>query len=71
MTVELEGGPAYRVVVNDEGQHAIWWADRDLPDGWAAVGAPDTRDACLARIAEIWTDITPLSVRKRLDRESA
>lgn len=70
MTDELDGGPAYRVVVNDEGQHAIWWADRSMPDGWTATGDVGSRDACLARISEVWTDITPLSVRRRLDRET-
>ncbi|GLZ29106.1 MbtH protein [Lentzea sp. NBRC 105346] len=55
----------YLVVVNDEGQHAIWWADRALPEGWRATGFEGAREDCLAHIAEVWTDITPLSVRRR------
>ena len=55
----------YLVVVNDEGQHAIWWADRTLPKGWRATGFEGAREDCLAHIAEVWTDITPLSVRRR------
>ena len=55
----------YLVVVNDEGQHAIWWADRVLPEGWRTTGFDGSREDCLAHIAEVWTDITPLSVRRR------
>jgi MbtH protein len=53
----------YRVVVNDEEQHSIWPADRALPLGWTAEGTVGTREECLADIDEVWTDITPRSVR--------
>jgi MbtH protein len=56
---------AYRVVLNDEEQYSIWWAGRDLPAGWRAEGTEGTREECLTRIAEVWTDMRPLSVRER------
>ena len=61
-----EGDPGHVVVVNDEGQHSLWWADRELPAGWRATGDHGTRAQCLARIAEIWTDLRPLSLQRRL-----
>jgi MbtH protein len=57
---------AYDVVVNDEEQYSIWPAGRELPEGWRTVGVSGRKDECLAHIREVWTDITPLSVRRRL-----
>lgn len=54
----------FLVVVNHEGQYSVWWADRNLPDGWQATGASGTREKCLAHIAEVWTDMRPLSLRR-------
>ncbi|WP_419995128.1 MbtH family protein [Streptomyces boninensis] len=54
------------VVLNDEEQYSIWWADRELPGGWHAEGTEGTRDECLARIDEVWTDLRPLSLRRRM-----
>jgi MbtH protein len=62
MSTEIE----YQVVVNDEEQYSIWFTDRELPAGWHAVGVSGSKDQCLAHIREVWTDITPLSVRRRL-----
>jgi MbtH protein len=56
----------YQVVVNDEEQYSVWLCDRELPAGWRAVGVTGSKDECLAHIREVWTDITPLSVRRRL-----
>ncbi|MEU6862125.1 MbtH family NRPS accessory protein [Streptomyces sp. NPDC046876] len=56
----------YRVVLNDEEQYSIWWADRDLPAGWHAEGTEGTREECLARITEVWTDLRPASLRRRM-----
>ncbi|MET7530844.1 MbtH family protein [Streptomyces goshikiensis] len=53
----------YRVVGNDEEQYSIWPADRPLPAGWHARGKSGTKDECLSRIAEVWTDMRPLSLR--------
>ncbi|MGW1191482.1 MbtH family protein [Streptomyces sp. NPDC002559] len=61
----------YRVVLNDEEQYSIWWAGRDLPAGWHAEGTEGTRQECLDRIGEIWTDLRPLSLRRRMDATAA
>jgi uncharacterized protein YbdZ (MbtH family) len=56
----------YRVVVNDEEQYSILANYRDPIDGWRDVGKTGTKDACLAYINEVWTDMTPLSLRKKM-----
>jgi MbtH protein len=61
----------YRVVINDEEQYSIWWADRDLPAGWRAEGTEGSRQECLDRIAVVWTDMRPLSLRRRMELGSA
>ncbi|MFK0222124.1 MbtH family protein [Streptomyces vinaceus] len=64
MTETDESG--YRVVRNDEEQYSIWRAGRELPAGWQAEGTQGTRQECLDRIAEVWTDMRPLSLRRRM-----
>ncbi len=61
----------YRVVRNDEEQFSIWWAGRALPDGWYPEGTEGSREECLARIAEVWTDMRPLSLRRRMEEATA
>ncbi len=56
----------YKVVVNHEEQHSIWPDDRELPLGWNDVGFAGSKDECLEHIKTVWTDITPLSVRRAL-----
>ena len=57
----------YRVVVNHEEQYSIWRAERDLPPGWRDGGKTGTKEQCLDHIEEVWTDMRPLSLRKKLD----
>ncbi|HEX4303379.1 MAG TPA: MbtH family NRPS accessory protein [Rhizomicrobium sp.] len=52
-----------QVVVNHEEQYSIWPADRELPLSWMAEG---TKAECLEHIKEIWTDMRPLSLRKKM-----
>ncbi|WP_425457749.1 MbtH family protein [Catellatospora sichuanensis] len=54
----------FQVVVNDEGQHSIWPANRDRPEGWHAEGFTGPRDRCLAHIDDVWTELTPVSARR-------
>lgn len=62
----MSAEPTYDVVVNEEEQYSIWPAGRELPAGWRTVGVSGPKQECLAHIREVWTDITPLSVRRRL-----
>ncbi|MBD9735539.1 MbtH family protein [Streptomyces sp. H28] len=55
----------FRVVVNVEEQYSVWFPERPLPAGWTDTGFTGTREECLAHIAEVWTDLTPRSVRER------
>ncbi|GAA3854725.1 MbtH family NRPS accessory protein [Saccharothrix violaceirubra] len=58
--------PEFLVVLNDEEQYSVWFADRDLPLGWRAEGTRGTREECLEHIGRVWTDARPRSVREHL-----
>ena len=57
----------YQVVVNDEEQYSIWPADRELPLGWSFAGKTGPKGECLAYIEEVWTDMRPLSLRRKME----
>jgi len=57
----------YNVVVNHEEQYSIWAADRENPLGWNNAGKQGTKQDCLAYIEEVWTDMRPLSLRKKME----
>ncbi|MFJ6610329.1 MbtH family protein [Streptomyces sp. NPDC091289] len=61
---------AYQVVVNDEEQHALWPARADPPAGWRAEGFSGSEEECMAHVDRVWTDIRPLSLRRRLTEEA-
>ncbi|MFF1838685.1 MbtH family protein [Streptomyces sp. NPDC058231] len=56
----------YQVVVNDEEQHALWPARTSPPAGWRPDGFTGTEAECMAHVDEVWPDIRPLSLRRRL-----
>lgn len=58
----------YKVVVNHEEQYSIWPIQRALPLGWSEGGKIGTKAECLKYIKDIWSDITPLSVRMQLKK---
>ncbi|HWW75045.1 MAG TPA: MbtH family protein [Pyrinomonadaceae bacterium] len=62
--------PLRRGVVNHEEQYSIWPADRENALGWNDAGKQGTKAECLAYIEEVWTDMRPLSLRKKME-ESA
>jgi MbtH protein len=64
---EREDDTIYVVVVNHEEQYSIWPADRALPLGWNDAGKRGTKAECLDYIREVWTDMRPLSLRKKMD----
>lgn len=57
----------FRVVVNHEEQYSIWPTDREIPGGWREVGKNGPKTECLAYIKEVWTDMRPLSLRKKME----
>lgn len=60
----------YLVVLNDEEQYSIWLESRELPAGWRAEGKSGSREECLVHIEQVWTDMRPLSLRRRMDGSS-
>ena len=71
MPEEEEDNRLYKVVVNHEEQYSIWFADQQAPAGWREVGKEGRKAECLDYINEVWTDMRPLSVRKRFEAASA
>jgi MbtH protein len=67
---DAELSVVYDVVVNDEEQYSIWSTGRPIPQGWSAVGFRATKSAALDYIEKVWTDITPLSVRRAIAESS-
>ncbi len=70
-TEQNEDTTVYTVVVNDEEQYSIWPADRALPAGWREAGKKGPKAECLEYIKTVWTDMRPLSLRKKMDGPNA
>jgi MbtH protein len=64
---EKEDTTIYKVVVNHEEQYSIWPAHRENPLGWNDVGKSGPKQECLDYIKEVWTDMRPLSLRKKME----
>jgi uncharacterized protein YbdZ (MbtH family) len=60
----------YKVVINHEEQYSIWPAERDNPPGWREVGKSGPKKECLDYIGEVWTDMRPLSLRRKMEEWS-
>ena len=63
---DREDTTIYKVVVNQEEQYSIWPEDKKNPLGWNDFGRVGPKAECLEYIKEIWTDMRPLSLRKRM-----
>jgi len=66
MREETEDKTVYKVVVNHEEQYSIWPAYRENPLGWQDAGKSGLKADCLAYIETVWTDMRPLSLRKKM-----
>jgi MbtH protein len=71
MTSPTEHQELFNVVVNAEGQHALWPSFAAIPAGWAAVFGVTARQECLDYVEANWTDIRPKSLIATLDGEHA
>jgi MbtH protein len=56
----------YKVVANHEEQYSILLADRENPLGWENAGPSGSKSECLEYIKKVWTDMRPLSLRKKM-----
>jgi MbtH protein len=66
---EQEDTTIYKVVMNHEEQYSIWPADRENAMGWNDVGFQGTKSECLAHIEKVWTDMRPLSLRRKMEEQ--
>lgn len=64
---DREDTTIYKVVVNHEEQYSIWPDYKEMPLGWIAVGKSGLKPECLGYIKEVWTDMRPLSLQKRME----
>ena len=64
---DREDAAIYRVVVNHEEQYSIWPEYKEIPFGWNDVGTVGPKAECLAYIKEVWTDMRPLSLRRKME----
>lgn len=60
-------GTEFMVLVNHEEQHGLWPATNPIPEKWRSIGVTGSREECLAFVRRTWTDMRPLSVRRRQD----
>jgi MbtH protein len=61
----------YKVVVNQEEQYSIWFAIRENPAGWRDAGKQGSKAECLEFIGQVWTDMRPLSLRRKMEGTDA
>lgn len=66
MSEEQGDATVYKVVINHEEQYSIWPAHKEIPSGWKDVGESGPKDKCLEYIKTHWTDMRPLSLRKKM-----
>ena len=68
---EREDTTIYKVIINPDEQYSIWPADRENALGWRDAGFQGQKAECLAYIEEVWTDMRPLSLRKKMDADTS
>lgn len=68
---DKEDTTIYKVVVNHEEQYSIWPLDRENPLGWKDAGKNGLKQECLDYIKKVWTDMRPLSLRKKWRKQLA
>ena len=71
MRNEDDDNRTYKVVMNHEEQYSIWPADRANPLGWSDAGKSGSKQECLDYVKEVWTDMRPLSLRRRMEQAAS
>ncbi|PZD72644.1 hypothetical protein C1752_03480 [Acaryochloris thomasi RCC1774] len=61
----------YKVVINHEEQYSIWPEERENALGWKDAGFSGNKQACLDHIEKTWTDMRPLSLRKKMKAQTS
>jgi MbtH protein len=65
-TNEQADSARYIVLINDEEQYSLWQKSIPIPAGWRKVGPEGTKEECSSYVDQVWTDMRPLSLRKRM-----
>ncbi len=60
----------YHVLINEEGQHSLWPAFKEVPLGWTIALKSGTRAACLEFINQNWKDMRPKSLVERMAKQA-
>ena len=60
----------YSVVINHEEQYSIWLKDQKIPNGWKATRVSGSFEKCQKYIDRVWTDMRPLSIRKKFPKDN-
>ena len=66
MPVNETDARQYTVLVNDEEQYSLWPAEKEIPRGWSEAGKQGSQEECTKYVDEVWTDMRPRSLRKRM-----
>lgn len=56
----------YAVVINHEEQYSIWPKEIELPEKWRKTEFQGLLYPCVRYIKKVWTDMRPLSQRKKI-----
>src|ERR1041385_7392165 len=64
---EREDTTIYKVLLNHEEQYSIWPDYKEVPQGWKHAQKTGSKAECLAYIKEVWTDMRPLSLRRKME----
>jgi MbtH protein len=67
MSTDEEEDTEFKVVINLEEQYSILPVHESNPPGWRDAGKAGSKRECLDYIVEVWTDVRPLSMRKKMD----
>ncbi len=68
---EAEDTTVYEVVVNHEEQYSIWPEYKGEPPlGWKKAGKAGLKPECLGFVNEVWKDMRPLSLRKKMEKDA-
>ena len=67
---DIEDDATYQVVMNHEEQYSIWPAHKVPPPGWTGAGKTGPKAECLAYVEEVWVDMRPLSLRKKMEERA-
>ena len=68
--MEQDDNQQYKVVVNHEEQYSICPAERENAPGWRDAGKQGLKAECLEYVKSVWTDMRPLSLRKRMEERA-